>query len=322
MTPPKAKRSASLGIERSGPAPRGVFANLWPCLVSLAILAILFAWIPREALFMALKAGPWLTLGVYTIFQVLLVLWADAYATSISLAITGFRQQFSRIFLVRGATYVLGILNYGLGQGAFGFFLQRSGVAAIRAAGTMLFLMVINLGVLLFVASFGLLAIGYPRTTHLGLPFLGYGLLVGMVLYLAIIGLRPRFLQNYQLLAPVLEAGLRGHLRAAGGRLPHILVLVLTFWGALRLWGIPVPLTQGVAMVPIVLLIGALPIAPAGLGTTQGALVFLFSQYVPIPNSEVRAAVVLAFSLIYYFLGIVVQALLGLWCWLRLRHIN
>jgi uncharacterized membrane protein YbhN (UPF0104 family) len=145
---------------------------------------------------------------------------------------------------------------------------------------------------------------------------------VWAVLYLTTIGFRPRFLQRYQLLAPLLEAGLRGHLRAAAGRLPHILFLVLTYWGAVRLWGIPVPLAQGVAMVPLVLLIGALPITPVGLGTTQAALVLLFSPYVPSTSPEVRAAAVLAFSLIYYFLGIGAQALLGLWCWLRLRHIN
>jgi hypothetical protein len=321
MTPLKAKRSSSLELEPFVPAPRGIFAKLWPWLVSLVILAFLFAWVPQKALFTALQAGPWLILGLYTFLQAFLILLADAYATSVSLAITGFRKQFLLIFLARGATYILGILNYALGQGAFGLYLRRSGVATIRAAGTMLFLMIVNIGVILLVASFGLLAGGYPGTAHFDLSLLGYGLLVGMVLYLAIIGLRPRCLQSYQLLAPLLEAGLTGHLRAAVGRLPHILVLVITYWGALRLWGIPVPLAQGVAMVPIVLLIGALPFTPAGLGTTQAALVLLFSPYVPLPNSEVRAAAVLAFSLIYYFLGIVAQGLLGLWCWLGLRHI-
>ena len=318
----KAKRPASPGLEPLVPAPRGVLAKLWPWLVALAILTFLLTRIPRRALFNALEAGPWLFLGVYTFIQAFLILLADAYATSVSLAITGFRQQFSQIFLARGATYILGILNYALGQGAFGIYLQRSGVGTIRAAGTRLFLMIVNLGVLLFVASFGLMAGGYLGSIHLDLSPLGYGLLVGVVLYLATIWLRPRFLRRYQLLAPLLEAGLRGHLWAAGGRVPHVLFLVLTYWGALRLWGIPAPLAQGVAMVPLVLLIGALPLTPAGLGTTQAALVFLFSPYVPLPTPEARVAALLAFGLIYYFLGIVVQALFGLGCWLRLRYIS
>jgi hypothetical protein len=322
MTHLQTKGSTSEGLEPSVPASRGGWAKLWPWLVSLAILYFLFTRIPRKALFNALEAGPWFSLAAYTFIQALLILLADAYATSVSLAITGFRQRFSLIFLARGATYILAVLNYALGQGALGLYLQRSGVATIRAAGTMLFLMIVSLGVLLLVASFGLMAVGYPDSSHFSLSPLGYGLLVGVLLYLITIWFRPRFLQRYQLLAPLLEAGLRGHLRAAAGRLPHILFLVLTYWGAVRLWGIPVPLAQGLAMVPLVLLIGGLPITPVGLGTTQAALVLLFSPYVPSTNPEVRAAAMLAFSLIYYSLGIGAQALLGLWCWLRLRHIN
>ena len=321
MVLPKPKGSASVGLEPAVPARRGVFAKIWPWLVALAILAFLFTRIPRKALFTAIETGPWLSLGVYTFLQVILVLCADAYATSVTLAITGFRQRFFLIFLARGATYILGILSYALGQGAFGLYLQRSGVATIRAAGIMVFLMIVNLGVLLFVASFGLMAGANMGSSHFDLSPLGYGLLVGVVLYLAIIVLRPRFLRRYQLLVPLLQAGLRGHLRAAGGRLPHVLLLVLTYWGALRLWGITVPLAQGMILVSLVLLISALPITPVGLGTTQAALVFLLSPYAPLPTPEARAAAVLAFSLIYYFWGIVVQALLGLGCWLRLRYI-
>ena len=169
MTPLKPKESASVGLEPPVPAPRGTWAKLWPWLVSLAILYFLFTRIPRKALFNALEAGPWFSLGAYSFFQVVLVLLADAYATSVSLAITGFRQRFSLIFLARGASYILGILNYALGQGAFGLYLQRSGIGTMRAAGTMLFLMIVSLGVLLFVASFGLMADGYPGSSHLTL---------------------------------------------------------------------------------------------------------------------------------------------------------
>lgn len=310
MTPPATEGSAT----------RRFLKRLGPWLVSFAILAFLFARVPREALITSLKSGPLLPLAAYTAVQVLLVLMADACATAVSLAVVGIRQRFFLIFLARGATYILGILNYALGQGALGLYLQRSGVPAMRAAGIMVFLMVVNLGVILFVASLALLMGGYPETVRINLSPLAYGLPVGLLLYLAVIALPPRWLRNYRLLTPLLEAGLRGHLRAAAGRLPHVLLLVITHWGALRLWGIQVPLAQGVAMVSLVLLIVALPITPVGLGTSQAALVFLFSPYVPLPSPEARAAAVLAFSLVYYFLGVVSQALIGFWCWLRLRQ--
>ena len=177
MILPKPAGSASVGLEPAVPARRGVWAKLWPWLLSLVILAFLFTRIPRKALLTAIETGPWLLLGVYAFLQVVLVLCADAYATSVALAITGFKQRFPQIVLARGATYILGILNYAFGQGAFGLYLQRSGVAALRAAGTVLFLMIVNLGVLLFVASFGFLAGGYPGSENVDLSPLGYGLL-------------------------------------------------------------------------------------------------------------------------------------------------
>lgn len=46
---------------------------------------------------------------------------------------------------------------------------------------------------------------------------------------------------------------------------------------------------------------------------------FLCSPYVLSPNPESKAAVVLAFSLIYYSYGILIQALLGIWCWQKMK---
>jgi hypothetical protein len=322
MVFPRSKVSDSVDLEAPVTSSRGIIAKLWPWLVALAILALLITRIPRQALLDALAAGPWISLGVYTFLQWLIVLAADAYATSVSLRITGFRQKFSRILLARGSTYILGILNYAMGQGALGVYLQRSGVTAIRAAGNMLFLMIVNLGVLLVIASFGFVAGGSPKTSYVNLAPLFYGLWLGMLLYLAAIGLQPRSVQKYQLLAPSFQAGLRGHVRAGAARLPHMLFLVFAYWGALRLWGIPVPLSQGVAMVPVVLLINAVPITPLGLGTTQAAMVLLFSPYVPLHDPAVQTAVVLAFSLLYYFFGILAQALLGLWCFQKIRISN
>jgi uncharacterized membrane protein YbhN (UPF0104 family) len=319
MVPPATKPAAPATPKPPTPAWRRVLFRVWPWLVALAILGALFARIPRQALLHALETGPWFSLGLYTWVQWLLLLTADSFAIRISLAITGFRERFARIVLARGATYMLGLVNYALGQGALGVYLQRSGVAALRAAGTMIFLLTVNLGVLLVIAGLGFWAGGSPQTAYLNLAPLFYGLGLGMVLYLAAVGWQPRALQDYQVLAPLMQAGLGGHLRAAAARLPHLLFLVLAYWGALRLWGIPVPLAQGLAVVPVVLLVNAVPITPLGLGTTQAALVLLFSPFVPLPDPEVRAAVVLAFSLTYYLCGIVAQVLIGLWCFQKIR---
>ncbi len=303
------------GLPDSGS--KGFLAKLWPLLLALAILAYLFVRIPRVALWEALASGPWVWLGVYIIFVVLLALLADAYATCVSLRVMGLRPQFSLIVVVRGATYLLGVLSYSLGQGAIGFYLQRSGLATACAAGIILFLLIINFGVLLIIAGLGLLAGALPSLSSLAL-----GLAAGMLAYLIVVSLRPQFLRRSRLLAPLLEAGLGGHLRAAAGRLPHVLILIFTFWGGLHLWGIPIPLLQGLVLIPVVLIISALPITPAGLGTFQAGMVILLSPYVPLANPEVRAAAVLAFSLAYNFLGLIIQIILGIWCFRKIQGID
>ena len=299
---------------------KGVLARIWPWLVALAILAFLLVKIPLQALLEALKTGPWLWLAGYTFLQTLLVLLLDAYATSVSLTIAGLRRGFGQIALARGATYVVGMLSYSLGQGALGVYLKRSGTTAAQAAGSMLFLMGLNFGVLLLIASLGFLAGGLPRAAGFHVAPLFLGLWAAILVYLVIIRVQPRFLQKYGLLAPLWQAGLKGHLQAAAVRLPHMLFLVLAYWGAMRLWGIEVPLSRGLAMITVVLFVYAVPVTPAGLGTTQAALVVLFSPFVPQAAPAVRAATVLAFGLIYQFFALISQALIGFWCLQKIRR--
>jgi hypothetical protein len=299
-----------------------VWAKLWPLLVALAILAYLFTRIPREDLWQALKTGPWLWLAAYIVLVVLLALLADTYATVVALGVMGLEPRFSQVFLVRGATYLLGLLNYSLGQGAFGFYLQRSGLAMARAAGIVLFLLITNSGVFLVISGLGVLAGVFLGGNFSGLAFLALGLAGGLLAYLGLVAMRPRVLQGWRLTAPLLEAGLGGHWRAAAGRLPHVLIMILTFWGALHLWGIPIPLRQGIILIPIVLFLSALPVTPAGLGTFQAAMVVLIGPYAPLAHPEARAAMVLAFSLVYHFLGIIVQASLGLWCLQKIKRLD
>lgn len=300
-----------------------VLTKLWPLLVALAILAYVFARIPQEALWEALKTGPCLWLAPYVVLVVMLTLLTDAYATVIALSATGLRPpRFSQIFWVRGATYLPALLNYSLGQGAFGFYLKRSGLATTRAAGIVIFLLIVNSSIFLVMTCLGVLAGALLGGNFSGFAPLALGLAGGMLAYLGLVCLRPRFLQSWQLAAPLLEAGIGGHLQAAAGRIPLVLVLILTYWGAMHLWGITVPLVQGFILIPVILFFGALPITPIGLGTTQAAMVLLVSSYVPLPNPEAQAATVLAFSLVYHFLGIIAQAGLGFWCYQKIGRLD
>jgi hypothetical protein len=294
---------------------------LLPWLIGFLILAVLLTRIPFPALRQALARGPWLLLGVYVAAQVLVTLLADGYATRISLAVTGVNWRFGKVVLTRGTTYLLGLVNYALGQGGIGYYLYRDGIKGDRVTGVVLFMLIINFGLICLLAALGVMAQGLAHYPHLVSLAVWFFFLLTMV-YLTIIAAAPKKWREFRGLAPLWQAGVSGHLTAAAGRLPHLFILVLGQWGALRIWGIALPLDQAIILIPLVLVISALPLTPVGLGTTNAAQVIFFSPYAPDATPETRAAAVLAFSLIYYALGIASQLVIGVSSWFWLRRMN
>jgi len=132
--------------------------------------------------------------------------------------------------------------------------------------------------------------------------------------YLAIIAIRPAALMRRAVLAPLFEAGLAGHALAIAARLPHVMLVVLGYWFAFLAWGIHVPFGVAMTVMPAVVIAAAIPIAPGGLGATQGALVVLFGDYAVGATSDARAANVLAFAIVHYVYGTLAQLVVGLVC--------
>jgi hypothetical protein len=303
--------------EPSAPGSRRRFL-LW--LLGAAILLALLHRVPMAALRGGLARGPWAALAVYILPFIAITLLADAFATGICLRIAGEPRPPGTLFLVRGATYLLGFVNYAVGQGGIGVYLHRTGVRATRGAGIVLFLLVVNFGALATAAALGLL-VGEGGSTG---AFWGgaLGILAAGVAYLGVVALRPAFLARREILAPLFAAGPLGHLAALAGRMPHLLLLILGHWGALALWGIRAPLGPTLARMPGVLLASAVPLSPSGLGTVQAAQVLLFAPYVAGGSASpaVREATVLGFSLAFSLLGLASQALVGAVCLAVLRR--
>jgi Lysylphosphatidylglycerol synthase TM region len=295
------------------------FRQWLPWLAAVALLTWLTSRVPVDALRAALRHGSYLPLALYVLFETLAILPLDVFATREALSIVAVRRGFSELFLLRGATYLLGLLSYVAGQGGVGVYLARSGVRASRAAGAMLFLMISNGIVLVVIAALGLLA-DLPvdrRDLLLGLIF---GALAGIVVYMAVIAARPRWLAGRPAFAPLFEAGVGGHLRAAAARLPHLLLMAALQWGAYLVWGIPIPFWRSLALMTVVLLVAALPITPSGLGTSQVLQVLFFSPWAAGADAAARGADVLALSLVHYVFGLVCQALVGVVCLAGLRR--
>jgi uncharacterized membrane protein YbhN (UPF0104 family) len=156
------------------------------------------------------------------------------------------------------------------------------------------------------------LAIQPARDPALWWPVLGCD--AALAIYLAAIALAPGWLARRALLAPLFDAGVRGHAVAMLARLPHTAVIVAGIWLAVRTWGIAVPFGVGMTLTPIIVIASVLPIAPAGLGTTQAALVYLFAGYAAGATEDARSAAVLAFAIVHFVYSVSASLIVGFAC--------
>lgn len=287
--------------------------RLLPWLVGLAILAAIATRAPLAEFRGAIGRGPHLELAVVNVAINVAVLGSDSLATWLALIALGLRRPFRHVLAVRGATYLLFVVNYAVGQGGFGYYLYRSGVAALRATGITLFLIGTNFATLIVVTA---VAWAFRGSDAAGaaMSWTLVGSCAAFAIYLAIIARRPGFLARRDVLAPLFDAGLRGHGVAMLGRLPHMAVIVLGHWVAMRVWGIEVPFAVGATVMPAVVIASVLPLSPAGLGTTQAAFVLFFRDYAPGATDDQRAAAMLAFAVVHFVYGVLASAAVGLVC--------
>lgn len=299
------------------PAPRGGVVGLlkrtWPWLVGIAILIVIGSRVPVAAFRDAISQGPHLQLAAVEVVISVLVLGTDTWSTWVGLLAVRLRRPFRNVLVVRGATYLLYILNYAVAQGGFGYYLHRTGTPALRAVGITLFLIGTNLATMLVFAA----AVWAIHGVDAANQSLWWMLAIGcgaFAVYLVVIVLAPRWLADRQVLAPLFDAGLGGHAVAMAGRLPHTIAVVLAHWAAMRVWGIEVPFWVAITMMPAVAIVGVLPISPAGLGTTQAAMVYFFAPYASGVSADDRAAAVLAFAIVHYVYGVLASLAIGLVC--------
>jgi hypothetical protein len=284
----------------------------WPWLLGLAIVIAIVTRVPLDAFGAAIHAGPHLQLAAVDFAVIVVILVTDTIATWLALRVTGVRWTIARTMWVRGATYILSLLNYAVGQGGMGYYLHRSGVSGLRAAGITLFTMGTTLATLLLLTT-AAWAIG-GQATSTATWWTLVGCCAAFAVYLVVIALRPAVIAHREILAPMFETGLIGHALAMLGRLPHVIIIVFGHWLAMLAWGIPVPFGVAATVMPAVVIAGVLPISPAGLGTIQAALVYFFSDYAAGATADDRAALVLAFSIVHFVYAMLGQLAVGLVC--------
>jgi Lysylphosphatidylglycerol synthase TM region len=295
---------------------RGAIRQLALWAIGLAIVGLIATRVPYAKFARALGEGPHVALAVVDLLVPLAVLVTDTFATQIGLAICGVRWRFMRVVAIRGATYILALVNYAVGQAGLGFYLHRTGQSTQRSVGITLFLTGTTFAALLLLTTVAWLFHGDAGATLWTLvAFCG-----ALAAYLIAIAIAPSSLVRRETFAPLFDARVTGHATAIAARVPHTAMLVLGYWIAMRTWGIAVPFEVAATVMPAVVIATVLPISPAGLGTTQAALVYLFSDFAAGATADERAANVLAFSVVHFVYCLVGQLVIGAACTALLRR--
>jgi hypothetical protein len=183
---------------------------------------------------------------------------------------------------IKSASYLLGIVNYTLGAGALTVLLRRRAGIGLGESASIVFLIVsIDLVILMVMAAAGTTLL---KTGALGVraglfALLVVGFIVGMTVLRIPAALGP--IDRIRSLS-VFDA-LRATPLSRLGRLAVLRVFFTSSFvslggAAFVAFGIPVPMSDLVVGMVVVGVVGALPIAVAGLGTGQIVVIEVFGH--------------------------------------------
>ena len=202
---------------------------------------------------------------------------------------------------IKAASYPLGLVNYALGAGATAILLRkRAQMSFSEAAGAIFVIGLFDLGSLILCVIAGMTWIETPSLgLRAGLIFLiGAGVVFGFVILRAPIALGPLDrIRNLEIFRDARTLPLSVLFRLGIVRLLFVGIFIGIVWITLLAFGVSVPVADLVFNTSVLLLVSALPIAVAGIGTGQVVFVALFERYADA-ETLIAASLTLSFGMI------------------------
>jgi hypothetical protein len=282
-------------------------------LVTAAIFLLIFRKVPFEKFTGALAGADYLHFWSALIpFSVLyfaldtVVLWAVVRWFHPARA----PLLFSDLLPVRAVDYLISILNHKLSQGAMIVYLARQRQASLlELTSTIVFLDLLQKTHLVVWASAGMILVG--STLPRGLYLVPLAVLLGWTLFLLYMRGRLAFLgvwlapKDWRLLRTFRIAPLRRYFQVLLLKAPLLLAAALAHSWAMKAFGIEIGALKLLATLPLIFLVGAMPVTIAHLGTTQAAWLFFHGEAASPPA-------LLAYSLAAHLTFMLGNAALGL----------
>jgi len=210
---------------------------------------------------------------------------------------------------LKAASYLVGLINYLLGAGALSVLLRRrAGLSLADAAGVVLLISAVDLGMLFLLAGLGTaLTASDNVAVQTGVVAGGIAALVGGFVLMRVPGsLGPlERLRELALFRAVRSTSLVVLLELGILRLAFVTSFMALGWVTLYAFSVRVPVAELVVDFAVVSLVAILPIAFSGLGTGQAAFTYVFQEWA---SSETLLAASLSLS----FGLLLMRALIGL----------
>lgn len=281
-----------------------------PPLLTAAIFFLIFQKVPFASFVEALRDADY-----YHFFAALLpfsVLYFALDTVVLWYVVRWFHGELalSDLLPVRAVDYLLSILNHKVSQGAMAVYLTRQTRASFfEIASSILFLDFLQKTHLVLWATVGMALVSEKLpATLLVVPV---GLALAWSLFLGYVhgGLtslgrwfRP---PDWRLFRTFRIASARRYLQVIALKAPLLLLAVVAHFYAIRAFGFELPMPRLLATLPIIFLVGALPINVARLGTTPLAWIFFFGDIV-------EPSRLLAYSLAAHLTFMLANAALGI----------
>ena len=291
---------------------QGGFLRTWgPWLGAIAVLVYLFWEVPLEEAWLAARSAR-IDLFVPAIVAAIFV-WFLLDSRTLAYLLSRFNApvSWSEARSMRGVTYLLTVLNWNVGTAAIIFYMQRAKrVPALEATGSMFFYGNCDGFIMTTLALVGALTLEDSPTVETirkaALAFMAFQALTLLIM----VSSRPDWdwlrkvrgasiVRSYRLAEP------RDFLFVLVMKLGYFIVFIWIFWAGSHAFGIQIPFALALASAPAIMLVAALPIAPAGIGTQAAAMVFFWSDYG-------TKAEILAFGMVFPVALVVGRCLLGL----------
>jgi len=286
---------------------RTAWARGVPVVLTVAIFLLIFWRIPFGAFWKALAGAQWLPflalMGSFSLGFFLL----DTCVLSILIRWFHGPLSYRELLPVRAVTYLVSILNTQLAQGALALYIHRRFRTPLaQITSTVALMMLLETTNLVLFATLGTVA--FPGGAPLLLLALPLALVMVWLLLISLargkLGVLGQRLSGSGLLSTFRRVRLRQGAVILGLKGCVFCLALLVHSQALVFFGIAIPLARLVACLPVIFLVGALPITVAHLGTSQAAWIFFFSAYAPTAD-------LLAYSLVSHLTFMLANGMFG-----------